>query len=98
MKTILHWIVAAALLGLVGCDNGETTEAVVEPTEAPADPQAEATEAVEEDVEPTSEELPIAEDFADEAEQAVNEDNYGDELTRLTQEIEADLEAGGAAD
>lgn len=49
----------------------------------------------EDGVDPTAEELPIAEDFADEAEEAINADNYGAELDELAAEIEADLVAGG---
>lgn len=90
MKTILAMGAAVALFGLCACGDDEPTAPAT--TTQETTPPAETAEV--EEVEPSEEELPIPEDFADQAEQEVTRDNYASELDRLEQEINGELEGG----
>ena len=82
----------AALLGLsVAC--GEEEPATEEPaTEEPAAETAEAETAEAEVDEPTADEVPIPEDFEEEAVAQITPQNYESELDALAAEIEADTD------
>ena len=95
------WRIALALccvglLALVtGC--GQSQDSSPAPV-APAPNPEPVTNDVPLPSEPTAEQVPVAEDFADEAEQGITETNYRDELDRIAGEVQADLERGGAGD
>ncbi|GAB5546788.1 MAG: hypothetical protein RLP09_36510 [Sandaracinaceae bacterium] len=80
MKWRFLMLVAALGLGLVAC--GEETTEETETVEAEAPPE----EAV---AEPTADEIPVAEDFAAEAEAQIDEENYQAELERIEAELAA---------
>lgn len=60
-------------------------EAADQPAAAPADPGAAEGPAAE--VEPTPKELPVREDFDDEAEQQITAENFRAELDKLEKEL-----------
>lgn len=91
--------IACLCAAAIGCkrEEAETTEQRVEA--APAEPRMnEAAEPAPEEAqaepnEPSAEEVPIAEDFTEEAETRIAAENYQAELDRIEREIEADLAA-----
>jgi hypothetical protein len=95
-------LLALALLALplVGC-GGEPAPAVepAPPTPPPppaAEPVAAPTPAPEPEVEPTAEEIPVADDFAEEAEQSIDEKSYRKELAALEKELNAEAATASA--
>ena len=74
------------LLSLLAACTGEAREAtdtpaLAPPATAPAEPAA---------PEPTAEQVPIRDDFADEAAQAITADSYKVELATIAKELEQD--------
>jgi hypothetical protein len=82
MKALRPFLFALALLGACSDDPPPPVEAEPGPPEQPAAPPA--------DVEPSAEEVPIVEDFEDEAERDVKADDLNAQLDALEQEIELD--------
>jgi hypothetical protein len=82
VKTLRPFLFALALLGACSDDPPPPVEAEPGPPERPAAPAP--------DVEPSAEELPIVEDFEDEAEKEVKRDDLSAQLDALEQEIELD--------
>lgn len=72
-------LVAALGLGLAACGEEEPAEQT-QTVEAEAPPEEVVAE-------PTAEEIPVAEDFAAEAEAQIDEDNYQAELERIEAEL-----------
>ena len=93
MRTLLIWLVAVGWLvsASVGCDE-PAPEAEPEQEQVAPEPEPEPVAEVEE-VEPSEQDLPIAEDFADEVEAAITADNYVAQLDETTAELEAELAA-----
>jgi len=83
---------------VAGCDDTAEEPAVEETTVDPAVEEGPAEDDVVAEAEPTEEELPIPEDFADEAEESISDENYAAQLDELEAEIEADIEAGGSTE
>jgi hypothetical protein len=90
-------LTATSLLGGCGDDDADDAPRVVdergsEPLpEAPSGPAAPSAGA------PTATEVPIPEDFADNAEADVDDASYREQLERIAADIETDLEAGADA-
>lgn len=83
----LHLLLLACLLGACTDDPPPRVEPEPARPEAPASPKA-TPEA--EDLEPTAEEVPIVEDFEDQAKEEIKPDNLRAQLDALEQEIEQD--------
>ena len=78
-----RWMLIAALSFPLGCGGEEPTEEPVEePVEQPVEEVAE--------VEPTEAEIPIAEDFEDEAAEEITAENFASVLDELEAELDAD--------
>jgi hypothetical protein len=85
--------IAMALCLLAACDEGGTTTT---PTAAPTTktttattaPKGPTTAAATDDMDKAD--IPVAEDFEEEAEKAINEDNLDDEVAKLEKEITED--------
>ena len=88
MTSLLRWsLVGALLFGLAG--GGEEEASEPEDTVENAEAEAEEEEPAEEPVaEPTAEEVPIPEDFEEEAEESITAENYGDALDAIEAELE----------
>jgi hypothetical protein len=89
----------ALALPLVGC--GSEPAPAVEPAPPappppPAEPVAAPTPAPEPEVEPTAEEVPVPDDFAEEAEQSIDEKTYRKELAALEKELNAEAATASA--
>jgi hypothetical protein len=83
MKGLRPILFALTLVGACSDDPRPPVEAEPGPAEQPVAPAAA-------DVEPSAEEVPIVEDFEDEAEQQVKPDDLNAQLDALEQEIELD--------
>lgn len=84
-------LVAAALLCVSACskDVVEETSGGLSEDEASsvAEPEQQAAPS-EPEAEPAAEEVPVAEDFQQQAESSINDENYRQELDQLAREIE----------
>jgi hypothetical protein len=82
----------------IGCKKEEPAATEQRVEAAPAEPtmtepaEAPPSEAAAEN-EPSAEEVPVAEDFTEEAETRIAAENYQAELDRIEREIEADVAA-----
>jgi hypothetical protein len=89
---------AAALFALAACDEAPTgtapsATATSKPTTMAPVPSGKGsgpTTAASADADLDKEDIPVAEDFEEEAEKAINEDNLDDELAKLDKEITED--------
>lgn len=87
-------------LPIIGC-GGEPAPAIEPAPPAPppppvAEPVAAPTPAPEPEVEPTAEEVPVADDFAEEAEQSIDDKTYRKELAALEKELNAEAATASA--
>jgi hypothetical protein len=83
----LHLLLLACLLGACTDDPPPRVEAEPAPADVPAPPTpAPGTD----DLEPTAEEIPIVEDFEEQAKTEIKPDNLRAQLDALEQEIEQD--------
>ena len=90
-----HWtILVGCLSAMVLSACGKSKEASTE--SSPTEQQATASEEQAAQAEIAEADLPIAEDFADEAEESITPDNYSAELKRIEEELEAELVQGDA--
>jgi len=86
-RSVLAVLVAVAF-SLSACGKDASPEAT--PPAAPgAPPKPPAGATPDPPAEPTAEEIPVAEDFEQEAEAEVTADNYMAELDRIEQELDA---------
>ena len=96
MKHCMTISLVLAGIVLVACGGKEPPapepQPAAEPAPAEAPPAAEAPAEEPAEEEPTPEELPVTADFEEEAEEAIDEENYVAELTKLEKELD-ELEA-----
>lgn len=87
------WLTLAAALALAACKKQETeqkTETQTSEAQAPQAQPAKAAELSEAAIEQAD--LPVKEDFEEEAQQKIDEDNLESQIDALEQEIAADKE------
>jgi len=99
-RHVLGALALAAMLAIVGaaCGGGprpESSPAPVEPAPAPAAPATPAAPAApaappEPELEPSAEQLPLADDFSDQVEGEITAANYRSQLDALEREILAE--------
>ena len=96
MRHALTTVLPIALLVAFGCGQAEEAEAVVDETaqtpELAVPDEAPPDDDLAEDVEVTAEQVPLAEDFGDEAEAEVNADNYEAALAELEAELDSEAQ------
>ena len=84
------WVAVLPGLLFAACSNEPRPKAEPAPEEAPAPAPAAPAAPVAERLDPTPDELPIAEDFQEEAAQQVTEDNFKAQLDTIETEMDAE--------
>ena len=91
-------LIGALMFALTACPKAseeETSGGIVESEAAQATGEETPPAPPVEEPEPSPDEVPVPEDFDDEAEASINKDNYKKEIDLLAAEIEKELEYPG---